>query len=1666
MEDTELEEGEACSYQNNEDFDSNIDPDVALSYIDVKLQHVLGHFQKDFEGGVSAENLGAKFGGYGSFLPSYQRSPVWSHTRTPPKGHNCSTSRSPNNFQQEAGHNNSVVSSTTPQSVRPGPPSTSSTSLPIIKGPNLNESSKQEVCMPFQHVEELASAYGCVKNKSTTSSDQKSLKVRIKVGSDSLSTRKNDAIYSGLGLDVSPSSSLDDSPSESEGISRELQDGPFESPTSILQMMTSFPVHGGLLLSPLPDDLIHLTQMGKPARDNKSIRVQQYNQDRQLAGGSSLKGSQMSVEKKMSKDVNGFLSESKNTNRKDFMNGPNTSKKNSEVDTVACEELVSNALKLPILGNSYTIAGETTKSMNRPSETFMEADKVVARGRHSFDQLEEGLVEPPFTIEDEKQTNGSSGKVRELKKANIFDDISASAKKSGESKREKTIDLVEACSKGKNTSNGDQIDPLKRNASHKNALHVHNNMKYTSGKDPSIEGKKKSKFGPADCMPNGEVSKRSMKSGSSGSKTKSINKADNISTRPEIEDHKPPKDFRKSKDRYLEFFGELEDDDNLLDTSEVPFEGQLNHSDVFEKPTPAVPSSKERLAVEKTSKSLAPKAFPVVMNLASGTVSAAPAAGDNVSAQEDWVCCDRCQTWRLLPLGTNPADLPEKWLCSMLDWLPGMNQCGFSEEETTNALRARYLVPAVPEGNICSNLSGVVPGVANARQSEQNYRHYDFHAVPGGGKKKHGGKERPITTLKGDAPQLSNSKKNEGTMKSRSLDDVNQLPIGDEANFRHLNKAGDMPVEKHRHKHKEKQESVDILSDGGATKILKTKHRKDKEQDYPRPSKKVRTDGLDLIDEDQISVHSGSVVRVGPNLNIGFPSASGGNNKYKNIDHSSKDSKYNMDVTHRVPNDKKENKLLGALDDDSLGGGNGSTKSNSKKKKVKASPDIQINTGSLNGYGHLPQKRGPVTELSDNDHRNEKKAKPSKPPGKESSARKDKKGSHSKNWPLGQDVGSSLSHRSLDGADSLKRDLGVIQPSLVATSSSSKISGSHKTKSSLQEMKGSPVESVSSLPMRIPNRDKHLRSSRDGKDFLDAGRTRCSDGEDDGGSDRSGTGSKKKSVLAHHRPSKSPLIDTLNKEASNMSGKKAKAKEKSASDAPNCDLPNGSLGNSGTDHQHPCKPWGLEQVQNEDRPTEMRYRGNETYPVKCGKDLSSQLKDRSGGYCPEMGMDKDKVPYSHNDLRGRSPPHSDLKVKNGKHRVQENHRIKSGDGRKDGSGKLSIERGKRDSESNFVRHEGPESMVDSTSKEIMVLSARKNQQQDCNGTASKRSLFQKNDQLEKVSGKSTPVPLPTSGEFRNQMPHYPPSAGGGKGNATDILQLDASESNDASKGKKHIKNRQKETQTNGSRHSTPNGRVPNDAPSPARRDSSNQAATKAMKEAKDLKHLADRFKNSGSNLESIGFYFQAALKFLYGASLLEPSNNEAAKHSEIIQSMQIYSSTAKLCEFCAHEYEKIKDMAAAALAYKCMEVAYMKVIYSSHNNAIRDRHELQSALQMAPSGESPSSASDVDNLNNATTADKVAPSKGVGSSQATGSHVIAPKHRPNFSRLLNYAQDVNSAMEASRKSRIAFAAANASLGGTTNREGISCIKTALDFNFHDVEGLLGLVRIAMEAISR
>lgn len=103
----------------------------------------------------------------------------------------------------------------------------------------MKDSDNQDLGMTCAHSAKVTPRYESEEKLFTNLADQKTLKVRIKVGSDNLSTQKNAAIYCGLGLDVSPSSSLNDSPSGSEGMSQEPEEIPFESPTTILQVNNS-----------------------------------------------------------------------------------------------------------------------------------------------------------------------------------------------------------------------------------------------------------------------------------------------------------------------------------------------------------------------------------------------------------------------------------------------------------------------------------------------------------------------------------------------------------------------------------------------------------------------------------------------------------------------------------------------------------------------------------------------------------------------------------------------------------------------------------------------------------------------------------------------------------------------------------------------------------------------------------------------------------------------------------------------------------------------------------------------------------------------------------------------------------------------------------------------------------------------------------------------------------------------------------------------------------------------------------------------------------------------------------------------------------------------------------------------------------------------------------
>lgn len=73
-----------------------------------------------------------------------------------------------------------------------------------------------------------------------------------------------------------------------------------------------------------------------------------------------------------------------------------------------------------------------------------------------------------------------------------------------------------------------------------------------------------------------------------------------------------------------------------------------------------------------------------------------------------------------------------------------------------------------------------------------------------------------------------------------------------------------------------------------------------------------------------------------------------------------------------------------------------------------------------------------------------------------------------------------ISHQALDGIDPLRKDFGSGQLAFAATSSSSKVSGSHKARTNnFDDVKGSPVESVTSSPMRASNLDNRILAARE-----------------------------------------------------------------------------------------------------------------------------------------------------------------------------------------------------------------------------------------------------------------------------------------------------------------------------------------------------------------------------------------------------------------------------------------------------------------------------------------------------------------------------------------------------------------------------------------------------------
>ncbi|KAG9142785.1 hypothetical protein Leryth_005540 [Lithospermum erythrorhizon] len=1202
----EIEEGEASYYQNGDE--TNIDPDVTMSYIDEKIQDILGQFQKDFEGGVSAENLGAKFGWYGSFLPTCARSPARSQQRTALEVIDGNTTKSPRILDPETSHLSLLASSCPSLQLRH---EFGSTANPKGHG-SINGRVKGGGRVPLDSVE-TPTLNG--KPKSEFPYDQRTLKVRLRVGSNDLPAGKNEKIYSGLGLDGSPSPSLNDSYTDSEWLSHDLRDLSGNSPTSILKIMTSFLLQETQLLSPLSEELICFTENEK----------------------------------------------------------------------------------------------YSAKSVSKPMH------KRRVKGCESRRDVREPLPE---------------------KKPDSYE----------------TSDFLES-------------------GGHRN-------------------------------------------------------------------------------------------------------EGLLS----------------------------------VVFST----------------------------------------------------------------------------------------------GVS---KSAHNGHMFDQQTSDSGGRKKQQSKNDSSRLVCGEPLEFPKSMNKNHQEKNIKLDFANQSSAVDAFSNQYVGQCSSSLAENHTNKPHNKS-LVESCSVGGDAKKSKTKKRRQSDSDSSRSSKKVKPQDVLYNGENGMTAPSVHLLESGNFLDNSSPNHMPRKNKRTINGHR-------KDENALLPNHKCDDK------------------SSSQKNICQGEQGTHPYVGDLPRIGH--QSRG----KSEDNERKVKKARPSHSEGKvaitrNSTSETDQKATKSIDKKIRQERDSSAT------TDSLQMDLDTTHPSVASTSNSCKVSGSCKIKTDVQEVKGSPVESVSSSPLRVLSTDKCGLTSRNlqQKDYGDGTFVDCSPKES------LGLASNK---VRHSTSVESSVVDLQDKDPGFLSFNKIKEENKYSSDFATHPIKDASRKAT----QDTSKNQASERYQDERKDAQTFNGGSHTMKLENGMSLhhgNSTFRSENDKVHITAPDSKDEtlddISLSNEKLTGRSKfQESSASFDEGENSLI----FEKGSGVKD-VGAIS------DCENKSTP--GYNDRVDDKldMKEGIVL--------DRNVQNASKKLISDIRSGSEISGSAKSNSLPPSARSKNHKgAHLPLISGPHKEKAVDISLNDAH--GDTSKAPEQNNKIERHNGSTPSRHSNATmHKVKDQDGSSVRKDSRSQAATNAMKEAKDLKRLADRFKNSGS-ADSTGMYFEAALKFLYGSSLLEAGSRENNRHNDI-QCIDMYRSTAKFCEFCAHEYERSKDMASAALAYKCMEVSYMRVIYSSHGNSNNDRNEVQMALQIVRPGESPaSSASDVDNLNNPITVDKVSTSKATTSPQVAGNTGITSRNRSSFTRLLEIAQDSNAAMDAARKSRASFKAANLKSGDAS----ISTVKKALDFNFQDVEGLLRLVRIAKDAVS-
>lgn len=414
------------------------------------------------------------------------------------------------------------------------------------------------------------------------------------------------------------------------------------------------------MVSPLHDSLFCLITKERLLRDREHVPT--------------LKGSQehsaMSVDKSVASMGNRKLLKEKKENLLGKISRPveqkhgtdakdenDTSllKKKLENETSGGKEINhNNAIRLS-LSNPKCVFG-SVKRLVRASEVSRGIDKDEVSDKLFSSNLErEDSFESISGHSGKNQKNGKSRsvvKVSEQVGTNSHHEVLGYLGDSGRYKERKTHALSKARS-GASKCNDDPIVLSKQKVGNKPSIQVQDEIKSCSEKEvPLVEGKKAK--GNHSRGKAGIVSvKESLRDGVGVAPKSVATTGYGASTcQSKMQKLKSQKDRNRARIIH----------EDSLNTNLEQTNNQVERTS-SNKPSKKVDSQVMHELSIKDAPFMVPSTFE------GGHAEMVPAVGDPVVINENWVCCDNCYKWRLLPFGTIPEHLPDNWLCSMLNWL-------------------------------------------------------------------------------------------------------------------------------------------------------------------------------------------------------------------------------------------------------------------------------------------------------------------------------------------------------------------------------------------------------------------------------------------------------------------------------------------------------------------------------------------------------------------------------------------------------------------------------------------------------------------------------------------------------------------------------------------------------------------------------------------------------------------------------------------------------------------------------------------------------------------------------------------------------------------------------------------------------------------------------------